>query len=246
MIEAAPYTVLVVDDEPLARQRIRQLMHQAPDFDIVGECDDGAQVEEAVRAFRPHVVFLDIRMTQVDGFTAFAAIRDLVRHVVFVSAHPQHAARAFDVAAVDYIVKPVTQARFAAALDKVRRACAGDPAPRVLLNGLRGGVSVVVRDIDWIAADGAYVVVHLGGERHVLRESLATFLGRLGSSRFVRIHRSAGVNLDRVRGVRRASNQMEIELADGTRIPVSRRRAMALLERLDTARPTPLRTKNDR
>ena len=237
MMQGVAHTVLVVDDEALARQRIRQLMHRASDFEIVGECDDGMQVARTVRELRPDIVFLDIRMVQMDGFTAFAEIKDLVRHVVFISAYSQHAARAFDVAAVDYLVKPLTQERFTLALDRLRRACGDKAVPRVLLNGLSGAVSVAVSDIDWIEADGAYVVVHVRKERHVLRESLATILGRLGSSRFARVHRSAGVNLDRVRGIRRAQNHMEIELLDGTRIPVSRRRASALLERLDSGRP---------
>jgi two-component system LytT family response regulator len=234
---AARYTVLVADDEALARQRVRQLMHPSPDFAIVGECDDGAQVEQAVRSLRPDVLFLDIRMTRMDGFDAYAAVREAVRHVVFVSAFPEHATRAFDVEALDYLVKPVAQARFNAALDRVRRAPEIGRAPRVFLSALKGGVSVAVSDIDWIAADGAYVVVHIGTERHVLRESLATILSRLGTGQFARIHRSAGVNLDRVRGLRRGrSHQLEIELTDGTRVPVSRRRARMLLERLGDRR----------
>jgi len=239
MIQSARYSVLVVDDEPLARQRIRQLLSVAPDFDIVGECDDGLKVEKAVRELRPDLVFLDIKMIHADGFTAQAAIRDLVRHVVFVTAYPEHATRAFDVAALDYLVKPLTSERFNAALDRVRRTggVGTDATPRIFLGTQQGGVSVPIGDISWIEADGAYVVVHVGGKRHVLRESLVEMLQRLGAGRFVRIHRSAVVNLEHVRATRRVRDQgLEIELIDGTRVPVSRRQARQLMPRLDDTR----------
>lgn len=241
------FAVLVVDDEPLARQRIRQLISRAPDFAVVAECDDGRGVADAVRATRPDVVFLDVNMVHADGFAAQAAIRDRVRHVVFVTAHPEHAARAFDVAALDYLVKPLTQARFNAALDRVRRAGASDPAPRVFLGTQQGGVSVRLDEISWVEADGAYAVVHAAGRRHVLRASLGEILERLGAAQFARIHRSALVNLEAVRAVRRAAGQpLAIELADGTRVPVSRRRARELFGRLDGGAPAPLATKGDR
>lgn len=236
MIPGPRYSVLVVDDEPLARQRIRQLLSNAPDFDVVGECEDGMAVEAAVRALRPDIVFLDIKMIHADGFAAQAAIRDVVRHVVFVTAYPEHATRAFDVAALDYLVKPLTTERFNAALDRVRRAGGAGSTPRIFLGTLQGGVSIPIADISWVEADGAYIVVHSGSGRHVLRESLGTMLQRLGGSRFARIHRSALVNLDRVRAARRARDGLLIELADGTRVPVSRRRARELIQRLDDAR----------
>jgi len=227
------YSVLVDDDEPLARQRIRQLLSTAPDFDVVGECADGSAVKDAVREVRPDVVFLDIKMIHADGFAAQAAIRDAVRHVVFVTAYPEHATRAFDVAALDYLVKPLTTERFNAALDRVRRAGGGDATPRIFLGSQQGGVSVPIAEISWVEADGAYVVVHASGKRHVLRESLSEMLERLGGGRFARIHRSAIVNLDRVRATRRVREGLEIELMDGIRVPVSRRRARQLIARLD-------------
>lgn len=230
------YSVLIVDDEPLARQRIRQLLSTAPDFDVVGECGDGSAVEAAVRSLRPDIVFLDIKMIHADGFQAHAAIRDDVRHVVFVTAHPEHAPRAFDVAALDYLVKPLTSERFNATLDRVRRSGGRDATPRIFLGSQHGGVSVPIAEITWIEADGAYVIVHVGSQRHVLRESLAEMLQRLGGARFTRIHRSAVVNLDRVRATRRVREGLEIELVDGTRVPVSRRRASQLISRLDDAR----------
>ncbi len=227
------HRVLIVDDETLARQRLRQLLHDAPDFDVTGECADGRQVAAMVRATRPDVVFLDVRMPHVDGFEAQETIRSLVKHVVFVTAHSEFAARAFDVAASDYLVKPVTQARFRAALDRIRRSLDGPGAERILLGSRHGGSAVDVDDVSWVEADGAYVVVHAGGRRHVLRESMAQILERLGASQFVRIHRSAGINISHVCAVRRGKTKgLEVELSDGMRLPISRRKARDVVELL--------------
>ena len=228
---------LIVDDETLARQRLRQLLHEAPDFEVVGECADGRLVADTVRALRPEVVFLDIRMPFADGFEVQEVIRSLVRHVVFVTAHAQHAARAFDVAASDYLVKPVTQERFSAALDRIRRTLGEPGSERILLGGRQGGATVDLSDVTWVEADGAYVVVHAAGRRHVLRESMAQILDRLGPSNFVRIHRSAGINLAHVRAVKRGTAKgLEVELTDGLRLPISRRKARDVVELLRRAR----------
>lgn len=247
------YTVVVVDDEPLARRRVRQLLSSAPDFDVVAECDDGATVAETVRLMRPDVVLLDVKMLRVDGFDAQDAIRHDVKHVVFVTAFPEHAARAFDVNALDYLVKPLSQVRFNAMLDRVRRAPTNGESPRIFLGSGQGGATARLADITWVEADGAYVVVHEANRKHVLRESLAAMLERLGASHYARIHRSAVVSLAHVRTVRRGRDHgMELVLSDGTRVPVSRRRASEILERLDErAAPrtveqrTPLATKLD-
>jgi len=218
--------VLLVDDERLARQRLRQLLSVAPDFDVVGECDDGRAVLDTVRALRPEVVFLDVNMPLVDGFEVQLAIRDIVKYIVFVTAHAEHAARGFDVDATDYLVKPVTQARFDSALARVRRAMGGPTDTRVMLGTRQGGEAVAVNDISWIEADGAYVVVHAGGRRHVLRESLTQVLERLRHGTFVRIHRSAAINLSHVRRLQKQKQSgFAAELVDGTRLPISRRKA---------------------
>jgi two-component system LytT family response regulator len=225
--------VVIIDDEALARQRLRQLLHEAPDFEVVGECADARRIALVVKEVRPEVVFLDIRMPHVDGFEAREAIRTLVRHVVFVTAHAEHAARAFDVAASDYLVKPVTQARFKAALDRIRKTLGEPGAGKILLGGRQGGAAVAVSDVSWIEADGAYVVVHAGGRRHVLRESMAQILERLGAGSFVRIHRSAGINLAHVRAVKRGKAKgLEVELSGGIRLPISRRKARDVIELL--------------
>jgi two-component system LytT family response regulator len=229
--------VVIIDDESLARQRLRQLLHEAPDFEVVGECSDARRIATVVRETRPEVVFLDIRMPYVDGFEAQEAIRSLVRHVVFVTAHAEHAARAFDVAASDYLVKPVTQSRFRAALDRIRRTLGEPGSERILLGGRQGGATVDVNDVTWVQADGAYVVVHAAGRKHVLRESMAQILERLGSDAFVRIHRSAGINVSHVRAVKRGKEKgLEVELSDGIRLPISRRKARDVIEHLRRSR----------
>ena len=225
--------VVIIDDEALARQRLRQLLHEAPDFEVVGECADARRAAEVVRETRPEVVFLDVRMPHVDGFEAQEVIRTLVRHVVFVTAHAEHAARAFDVAASDYLVKPVTQARFRAALDRIRSTMGEPCSERILLGSRQGGAAVEVGDVSWVEADGAYVVVHAAGRKHVLRESMNQILERLGAGAFVRIHRSAGINLAHVRAVKRGkSGALEVELNDGLRLPISRRKARDVMELL--------------
>ena len=234
---ARPHSVILIDDEALARRRLRQLLNEAPDFDVVGECADAREVARVVRDLRPDVVFLDVRMPYLDGFEVREAIESLVRHVVFVTAYAEHAARAFDVAATDYLVKPVTQARFTAALDRVRRSLGEPGEERILLGGRLGGAAVKVSEVTWVEADGAYVVVHAAGRRHVLRESMAQILDRLGPTTFVRIHRSAGINLAHVRAVRRGKTKgLEVELTDGVRLPVSRRNARDVVDLLRRSR----------
>jgi two-component system LytT family response regulator len=234
-VSESRYRSLLIDDEPLARRRLRQLLSAAPDFDVVGECSDAREAAELVRTLRPDVVFLDIRMPHLDGFGVQAALRERVRHVVFVTAHPEYAARAFDVAATDYLVKPVVQSRFNDALDRIRRAEGTNATERILLGGRLGGAAVPVADVVWLEADGAYVKVHLADRDHVVRESLAQLLDRLGPTRFLRIHRSAGINLGHVRALRRLPRGLTVELSNGTRLAISRRKATEVVELLRRA-----------
>jgi two-component system LytT family response regulator len=228
--------VLLVDDEALARRRMRQLLNASPDFEIIGECSDGLQVLDAVRELRPAVVFLDVKMPHLDGFEAREAIRAHVRHVVFVTAHTEFAARAFDVAASDYLVKPVTQARLQASLDRVRQSLAAPGSRRVLLGSRQGGATVDVSEVTWLEADGAYVNAYAQGRRHVLRESLAQVVHRLGPGEFIRIHRSVAINIAHVRGLRRGRGHgLEVELTDGMRLGISRRKGSEVVQLLRNA-----------
>ena len=242
----ANYRALLIDDEPLARRRLRQLLSAARDFDVVGECDDARKAAELVRTLRPDVVFLDIRMPHLDGFEVQAALRERVRHVVFVTAHPEYAARAFDVAASDYLVKPLTQSRFNDALDRVRRVGGdGHGTDRILLGGRLGGAAVSVAEVVWLEADGAYVTVHLANRDYAVRESLAQLLERLGPTRFLRIHRSTGISLSHVRRLRRQPRGLAVELSNGTLLAISRRKASEVVELLRRTPAPPGTTEDD-
>ena len=235
-MSAVHHRVLVIDDEPLARRRLRQLLSSAPDFAIVGESDDAREAAALVQSCAPDVVFLDIQMPHVDGFAVQAALREHVAHVVFVTAHPEHAARAFDVAATDYLVKPVTQARFDDMLNRLRRSSA-DGVRRILLGGRLGGAAVAVADVVWLQANGSYVTVHTAQRDYVVRESLARLLSRLGAAQFVRIHRSAGIGIAHIRALRRTSSGLLVQLSSGARLPISRRKAREVVELLRMAPP---------
>jgi two-component system LytT family response regulator len=193
-------------------------------------------------------------MPALDGFAVHDAFGNRAPYIVFVTAHPEHAHRAFDIAAIDYLVKPVTRARFSAALERVRHALRSEattvaslvdqvrralPQPaephstRLFVPGGRRDVIVPTGSIDWLGADGAYVRVYEGNRTHVLRDSLAAVLTRLDPRQFVQIHRSAVVNLDRVRETRRsADGGVSLVLIDGSRMNVSRRRSDEVLRSL--------------
>ena len=248
-----PLRVLVVDDEPLARQALRLLLADDPEVTVVGECSgqDGASVVERTQ---PDIMFLDVRMPEVDGFDLLERIGiDRAPTVVFVTAYADHALRAFEVHAVDYLLKPIADARFAAALARAkteaqrRRSGAGGDArlaallrehtrtTRRLLIRDRDRTRVVdVETIDWIEAADYYAEIHAGGETHLLRETLNELAERLDPQRFFRVHRSAIVHLDRVREIRPLLHgDRELVLADDTRVRLSRTRR-AEFERLFT------------
>ncbi|HYG68298.1 MAG TPA: LytTR family DNA-binding domain-containing protein [Anaeromyxobacteraceae bacterium] len=255
----AAIRVLVVDDEPLAREIVRDLIAKDPDVELVGECATGAEAVKAIRRLAPDVVFLDVQMPLVDGFGVLEALRERAPAIVFVTAHSDHALRAFDVRAIDYLLKPFDDERFARALDhaktSVRQARAARLAARVadLLAGEerapaagqarfleritvreRNGVRAVpVAEIDWIGAQDYYAELHAGGESHLVREPLRDLERRLDPRRFVRVHRSAIVNVDRIRKVERsAAGPAAVLLKDGTSLPVSRPHRKSLLARV--------------
>jgi two-component system LytT family response regulator len=260
---------LIVDDEPLARRGIRQLLEPNADVDVVGECRNGREALAALDTLAPDLVFLDVQMPELDGLEVVRA-RGAARmpHVVFITAYDEFAVRAFETHALDYLVKPVNEARFAAALDRVRermrfaealeltrriadllaahdrrgdrRAELGDnrapplvPARRLVVPIASGELVLDVEEIDWIQAEDYYAAVHVRGRRHLIRESLSSLEQRLDPDRFVRVHRSAIVPLDRIREMRSPSpGESVLVLRDGTRVPVSRRRREQVAELL--------------
>ena len=237
--------VLVADDEPLARERIRGMLARLPAYEIVGECGDGASTVEAILRERPDIVLLDIRMPELDGFEVLAALEgvDAAPAVVFTTAHSEYAVRAFEVRAVDYLLKPFDRARFERALASAAERRARAPAQvddelRTILGTLRSkerypprflvrsaGEMYFVRaaDIEWIDAQGNYVRLHAAGRTHLVRNTMKEFAAKLDPAVFVRVHRSAIVNIDRVARLEPyVHGEYVITLRDGTRLTSSR------------------------
>ena len=207
--------VLIVDDEPLARERIRTLLAGERGVEIAGECPDGLSAVRAINALSPDLVFLDVQMPEMDGFAVLERLsRDRMPAVIFVTAFDQYAIKAFEVCALDYLLKPFDRERFAKALARAKSA--GDVTARLTAlleewNGrrkyldrlvIRGGGRIFflrVAEIDWIESAGNYVRLHCGNEEHLYRETMARMESALDPARFARIHRSTIVNVERVK-----------------------------------------------
>ena len=252
-----PIRVLIVDDEPLARQRIEDLLAREPNVEIVGTADNGNAAIEAIGRLSPDLLFLDVQMPGKTGLEVARAIgAESMPATIFVTAYDQHALQAFDLAAVDYLVKPFDDERFEQAFRRARRLVELEETGRLhqhLRTLLRDGSLpravryldriaveskgkvrfIPVDDIDYIEASGPYAELVVGGRRHVIREALQTLEERLDPTRFMRVHRSAIVQLDRVDTLLRgAGGDYEIQLKDGTRLRVSRSRREDLAQRL--------------
>jgi two-component system LytT family response regulator len=255
--------VLIADDEAPARRVLSRLL-RAHDFRVVAECADGLAAVEQIRVQRPQLVFLDVKMPELDGFEVIERVGvDEMPPVVFVTAFDDFATRAFDVHALDYLVKPFSDARFEftlararrrlvemdapriaaelrALLDTRRRASSGPPRLERFLVKLGNRTSVIAAsEVDWIEAQDYYVTLHVAGACHLHRQAIRSLEETLDPLSFVRIARSAIVNLARVRELRRRSDgRWTLLLLDGTELPVSRRRRELLLRKLG---PEPLR-----
>ncbi len=246
--------VLIVDDEAVARRRIRRLLAADPDVTIVGDCADGASAVRAIAAERPDLAFLDVQMPELDGFEVVQSLRPAeLPAIVFVTAFDRYALRAFDVHAIDYLLKPFTGDRFRTALARVRERLDRRETTDIagLVDGLRekqrypvrvavrlGDRVVVVdwQDVDWIAGADNYVTLHIGPRELLLRQTLASVERQLDPERFTRIHRSAIVQLDRIASWRPATHgDAVVVLNNGVMLTLSRTwRARA--ERLVKAR----------
>jgi two-component system LytT family response regulator len=243
---------VIADDEALSRRLVHQMLARHTDVEIVAECADGAATRDAIESLAPDVVFLDVRMPLASGLDVARDRRPANPLVVFVTAYDQFALPAFETAAVDYLTKPLDDARFDAALDRVRErlrlkrlaaaaeanGVAGD-SPYVAHLVSRVGTRDVIlplETIDFIEADDVYAAVVAGGKRHLVRTALDALERMLDPSRFARIHRSFIVRLDRVRELKRGPT-MHVVLDGGASLPVSRRRRAAIEARLRPARP---------
>jgi len=235
---------LVVDDEPLARQRVRHLLRCAADIEVVRECGTGLEALKAIEDLTPDLVFLDIQMPELDGFGVVEAIGpERMPPTLFVTAYDQHALRAFEVHALDYLLKPFSAERFHQALDRARRWCLpqnqGQAAHlTALVEGLRqerpwvdrllvrqGDRHLLVRtaSIQWIEAEDNYVRLHVEGTSHLVRQTMTGVLARLDPAQFRRIHRSAIVNLDGIKEFQPWSGGDHLVIMrDGTKLTLSR------------------------
>ena len=230
--------VLIVDDEPPARASLRVLLARDPQVELVGECGSGAEAVAAVRAQRPDLLFLDVQMPEVDGFDVLEQLgAGAPPAIVFVTAYDQHALRAFDAGALDYLLKPYTDERFALALARAKEKAARAAPPavpdRLVVKSGRQLHVLALADIDWIESADYCVDLHVGARTHSLRRSMAAVESELEPAGFCRIHRTAIVNLARVRSLSAGEDgELEVVLQGGARLPASRRYRAALEARL--------------
>lgn len=248
---------LIVDDEPLARDRLRRYLAGDDEIEIAGECGDGLTALEAIEQLKPDLLFLDIQMPELDGFGLLAEIDDAsMPAVVFVTAYDQYALRAFEVHAIDYLLKPFDRERFRKALGRAkqqirRRQDAGEMDQRLLtlLTQIKAEPKYLERvviksvgrvfflktcEIDWIEAEGNYAKLHVGGEAHLLRETMSRLEAKLDPEKYLRIHRSTIVNVERIRELQPLfSGDCAVILRDGTRLTLSRSHRDKLMHLFD-------------
>lgn len=237
---------IIVDDEPLAREKLLGFLDREDDVEIVAECGDGRHAVEAIEEHKPDLVFLDVEMPELDGFQVIENLDcDPMPKIVFTTAYNQYAVKAFEVHAVDYLLKPFDRDRFAEAMVQIRSATERDTlAPvREQLEELLSQVSrerepyrdrlviktsgrvvlLEVADIDWIDAAGNYVRLNTGSESHLLRETMNRLEGRLDPNRFLRIHRSTIVNVERIKELQQQFHgDYLVMLKGGQRLTLSR------------------------
>jgi len=235
------WKVLIADDEPLARARLRALLARHPEFELVAECGSGPAVLAALRDGPADVLLLDIRMPGLDGVATVEALAkeapwltERPPCIVFVTASDEHAIRAFDLDAADYLVKPVDIDRFDRSMRRLVEtlgapttaggaAVESGHAKRLVVRDAQGMYFVPVADVDRLEADGNYVAVHARGKRHLLRESLQTLESRLDPADFVRVHRSHLLRIERILRLEPCGHgEYAITLSDGTRLTSSR------------------------
>jgi two-component system, LytTR family, response regulator len=254
-----PIRTLIVDDEVLARRRIRNLLRGRVEFAVIGECANGHEALSAIRRHAPDLVFLDVQMPDLDGFGVLAELAaDQLPVIIFVTAYDQYAVRAFEFHALDYLLKPFDDERFEKTLGWARaqlereqfrqlseQMCAlledhqarpksgagkrsvvpAGPGPlsRLIVKSSGRVFFIRTEEIDWIEAEGYYARLHVGGKSHLLRETLANLESQLDQNRFLRIHRSTIVNLERIRELQTQSHgEFTVVLNDGTQLKLSR------------------------
>jgi len=240
---------VIVDDEPPARRNLRALLKGVPDVEIVKECGNGRDAVNSLRALEPDLVFLDIQMPEIDGFQVLEHLSGQpLPVIIFVTAYDQYALKAFEVSAIDYLLKPFDDGRFQKALSQARKQIEQQDASELGLkllrlmgsrdrqSGVRSYTSrflvkkaasvlfVRADEIDWVEAYDNYVRLHVGEKTHLLRQTMTEFEAALDPNQFARIHRSTIVNLDRVKELQPHFNEQLVILVDGTELKMSRTR----------------------
>ena len=236
----ASIRALVVDDEPLARRNLTVLLRRDPDIGSIAECESGVEAIEAIREWKPDLVFLDVQMPECGGFDVLELLgADLPQPVIFVTAYDEYALRAFEAGALDYLLKPFDDARFGRALNRAKDKLAHyaprqpQPTKRLVVRSPGQLLFLNVSDIDWIEAASYYACVHVGRDTHVIRRTLSELEQDLGEGKFIRIHRSIIVNLDRIRGLElQSGGEYEVVLESKVRLRLSRRFRKRLQDRM--------------
>ncbi len=229
---------IVVDDEPPSRANVTALLRSHDEIELVAECGSGAEALEAIGRLRPHLLFLDVEMPELDGFDVLEMIgADAPAAIVFVTAYDKYALAAFDAGALDYLLKPFNDARFEKALSRAKERIVSFHAPTlrqtIAVKSIGGVAFVKIDEIDWIEAADYYSRLHVGGATHLLRRSMADLEKDLRPYSFERIHRSTIVNLDRVSSLKVAEDgELEVVLRDRTVHRLSRSNRRALVAKL--------------
>lgn len=235
--------VLIVDDEPLARSRILELLREEPDIEVLGQCRNGLEAVKAIQGQSPDLVFLDVQMPGLSGFEVLRSLDQAqLPAVIFVTAYDKHAVEAFDVHAVDYLLKPYQPARFKRALQRARAHPPGGAQALTarlmrLLEAEKpteshltrfsvkaGGKTsfINVKEVDWIEAAGNYLILHVGKDNHLVRETLSGLETKLPAKTFVRVNRSTLVNLERIKALEPAGEDNHVlTLRNGVKLPVT-------------------------
>jgi two-component system LytT family response regulator len=248
---------LIADDEPMARRGVRLLLERDSGIEVVGEATGGVEAADLIKRLKPDLVFLDVQMVGCDGFETLMRVRpEAAPVVVFVTAYDEYALKAFEFNAVDYLLKPYDDTRFHAALERARELVLrkrhdivdtrltrliehleGEGRDRILLKSSGEIIFLKTSEIDWIEAEGDYVKFHVAGRAHLMRGTMTSLESRLDPARFIRIHRSTIVNVDRLRKLSPSfEGEYAVVLQDGTKLRLSRGyhdRIKALLGRVE-------------
>jgi two-component system LytT family response regulator len=245
MLDSTHIRALLVDDEFLAREMIREMLDDDPDVEIIGECVNGCEAVEMIQTENPDLIFLDVQMPELGGFEVLEKLTKVrMPHVIFVTAYDQYAVRAFEFHALDYLLKPFDRERFQAswqrAKEQINREKSGSLDRRILtlLEELKAGPQYLERlviktsgrvffldtdEIDWIEAEGNYVSVHTGKKSHLLRETITSLEAQLDPKKFIRIHRSSIVKIDRIQELQPwFHGEYKVLLHNGTQLTLSR------------------------